>query len=65
MKKWIDRLVDTLKRLARKAAKALPAIIESVAGTMLSFLGKAVGFKAEHTRALIVFAGGLIDVWLM
>ena len=37
----------------------------SVVGAILSFLGKAVGFVAEHTWALIVFAVGLIGVWLM
>ena len=39
--------------------------MESVVGAILSFLGKAVGFVAEHTWALIVFAAGLIGVWLM
>ena len=49
LKKWLDRLADALKRLARKAAEALPAIVGSVVGANLSFLGKAVGFVAEHT----------------
>ena len=31
----------------------------------LSVLGKADGFVAEQTWALIVFVAGLIDVWLM
>ena len=48
-----------------KAAEALPATIESVVGTILSFLGKAVGFVAEHTWASIVFVEGLIAWWLM
>ena len=39
--------------------------MESVVGAILSFLGKAVGFVAEHTSALIVFAAGLVGVWLM
>ena len=65
MKKWLNRLADALKRLAGKAAEALPAIIESVVGAILTFLGKAVGFFAEHTWALIVFVAGLTGLWLM
>ena len=44
LKKWLDRLADALKRLAGKAVEALPAIVGSVVSTVLSFLGKAVGF---------------------
>ena len=62
---WLDRLADALKRLAGKAVEALPAIVESVVVVILSFLGKAVGFVAEHAWALIVFVVGLIGVWLM
>ena len=47
LKKWLDRLADALKRLARKVAEALPAIVGSVVGANLSFLGKAVGFVAN------------------
>ena len=47
--RWLDRLADALKRLARKAVEALPAILESVVDAILSFLGKVVGFAAEHT----------------
>ena len=65
MKKWLDEPADALKRLAGKADEALPAILGSVVGDILSFLGKAVGFVAEHTWALIVFVVGLIGVWLM
>ena len=65
MKKWLDRLADALKRPAEKTAEALPAIIGSVVGAILSFLGKAFGFVAEHTWALIVFVVGLVDCWLM
>ena len=64
-KKWLDRLADTLKRLAGKAVEALPAIVGSVVGAISSFLGKAVGFVAEHTWALIVFVAGLVGWWLM
>ena len=38
LKKWLDRLANVLKRIARKAVEALPAIVESVAGATLSFL---------------------------
>ena len=65
LKKWLDRLADALERLAGKAAEALPVIIGSVVGAILSLLGKVVGFVAEHTWALIVFAAGLIGVWMM
>ena len=58
LKKRLDRLQDALKRLAGKAVEALPAIVGSVVGTILSFLRKAVGFVAEHTWALIVFVVG-------
>ena len=65
MKKRLNRLADALKRLPGKAVEALPAIVESVVGTILSFLGKAVGFAAEHTWALIAFVVRLIGFWLM
>ena len=64
-KKWLDRLADALKRLAGKAIEALPAILGTVVGVILSFLRKAVGFVAEHTWTLIVLAAGLIGVCLM
>ena len=47
LKQWLDRLVDALKKFAGKAIEALPAILGSVVD--VSFLGKAVGFAAEHT----------------
>ena len=65
LKKWLDRLADALKRLPGKAAKVLPAIVGSIVGAILSFLGKAVRFVAEHTWALIVFLAGLVGWWLM
>ena len=65
LKKWLNSLADALKRLAGKAVEVLPAIVKSVVGAILSFIGKDVGFVAEHTWALIVFAAGLISVWLM
>ena len=42
LKKWLDGLADALKRLSGKADEALPAIVGSVVGAILSFLGKAV-----------------------
>ena len=65
MEKWLDRLVNAFQRLAGKTAEALPATVGSVVGAILSFLGKAVGFVAQHTWALIVFVVELIGVWLM
>ena len=65
MKKWLDKLADALKRLAGKAVEALPAIVGGVVSAILYFLGRAVGFVAEHTWSLIVFVSGLIGWWLM
>ena len=41
------------------------AIVGSIVGAILSFLGKAIVFVAEHTWALIVFAAGLIGASLI
>ena len=60
-KKWLNRLADALKIPAGLAVDTVPAIVRSVVGAILSFLGKALGFVAEHTWALIVFVAGLID----
>ena len=65
MNKCLNRLADALKRLTGKAVEELLAILGSVTGAILRFLGKAVGFLDEHTWALIVFVAGLICVWLM
>ena len=65
LKKWLNRLADALKRLVGKAAEALPAIVESIVGAILSFFGKPIGFVAEHTWNLIVFVAGLVGWWLM
>ena len=62
---WLGRLADALKRLTGKAVEALLAIVEGVVCAILSLLGKAVGFVAEHTWALTVLVVGLIGVWLM
>ena len=60
LKKWLDSLPNALKRLAGKAAEALPAIAESVVGAILSFLGNGVGFVAEHIWDLFIFVEGLV-----
>ena len=65
MKKWLDRLADPLKRLTGKAVEALPAVVGSVFVAILSFLGKAIRFVAEHIWALIAFVTGLVGWWLM
>ena len=57
-------MADALKRLAGKSAEE-PLTIVSVVGAILCFLGKAVGFVAEHTWALIVFTAGLARWSLM
>ena len=49
LKKWLDRLAGALKRLTGKTVEELPAFVGSVVGAILSLLGKAVGFVAEHT----------------
>ena len=64
-KKWLVRLANTLKSREGKAVEALTAIMGSIAGAILSFLGKALGFVAEHTWDLIVFVTGLAGWWLM
>ena len=46
LNKWLNRLADALERLAGKAVEALPDIVRSVVGAILSFLGKIVGFVA-------------------
>ena len=63
--KWLERLADALKKLAGKVVEALPAILRSTGGAILSFLGKAVGFVAEYTWALFVIVAGLVGWWLM
>ena len=53
------------QKIAGKAVEALPAIVGSVVGAILSLLGEVVVFFAEHTWVLIVFVAGLIGVWMM
>ena len=65
LKKWLDSLADALKILEKKSVEALPAIVGSDAGAILSLLSKAVEFLTKHTLALIVYVAGLIGVWLI
>ena len=65
LKKWFDRLADALKRVVGKTVEAFLVIVWSVVGTILSILGKVIGFVAKHTWDLILFVAGLIGVWLM
>ena len=65
MNKFLNRLADALTRLAGGAVETLPAVVGSVLGVILSFLGKAVGFVAGHKLIVIFFAAGLVGVWLM
>ena len=62
LKKWLDRLANTLKGPAIKAVEKLPAIVGSAVGAILNFLRKTVGFVAEHTWALIVFVARFVSV---
>ena len=68
LKKWVKDvlqcLANALKRLAGKAAAALPGIIGSVIGAVLNYLSKAVGFLAKNTWAVITLIIGIIGYWL-
>lgn len=61
LKKWLNKLVEKApsKDLQESLLKLLPAIVKSVYGAILCFLGKVVGFVAEHARALIFLFQGL------
>ena len=65
MKKWLRILADSIKRCSGKVLEVLLAIAGNIFGVILSFLGKAVGFLAEHIFALIVFVAGIFEVWLI
>ena len=45
-----------------KAVEAFPAIVGKTVSTILSFLGKAVGFVAEHALTPIAFVTGFIGI---
>ena len=68
LKKWVkdvlQRLANALKRLAGKAAAALPGIIGSIIGAVLNYLSKAVGFLAKNTWAVITLITGIIGYWI-
>ena len=62
-KKSLNRLVDTLKRLAGKVPEALSAIAGSVVrAVILRFLSKAIGFAYKHVWALITFIAQFLAV---
>ena len=65
LKKWLNKLADTLKRPAGKAIEALPAIVGNVVDAILSFLCKPVGFVVEDTWAPFAVVAGLIGVLLL
>ena len=44
----VRKVSKRAKKTSEKAVEALSTMIGSVAGAILSFLGKAVGFFAEH-----------------
>ena len=58
LKNWVDSLANALKRLAGKGVEALPVIVGSVAGAILSFFGKAV-----HGPSLLLLQDLLVGVW--
>ena len=59
-KKTLQALGRVLAKLAGKAAAELPGIIGSIVSWLLSTLGKAAGWLAEHVWALAVAVGGLL-----
>ena len=53
--------MDALKRIVGKVFQALPAIVGSVVGAILSFVDKAVGVCSwTHMGCMIVFNAKLI-----
>ena len=60
LKKWLQKLPDTLKRLAGKTVEILPAIVGNAVGAILSILSKAAEFVAKPARTLVAFLSGLI-----
>ena len=59
-KKTLQALGRVLAKLAGKAAAALPGIIGSIVSWLLSTMGEAAGWLAEHMWALAVAVGGLL-----
>ena len=60
LKKWLQKLPDTLKRLAGKTVEILPAIVGNAVGAILSILSKAAEFVAKPALTLVAFLAGLI-----
>ena len=65
MKKWLKKLASNLKRVAGKDVEAFITIVGSVAGAVLSFLGKAVALVTENAWVLTVFVARPIGEWLI
>ena len=53
------------KDLLGSLLKHFLTVVGSVAGAILSFLGKTAGFAIEHTWDLIAIVAGLVGVCLM
>jgi hypothetical protein len=64
LKEWVKHQLEAIRRLlgrlAGKAAAALPGVVGSIVSWLLSTLGKAVGWLAENTWALLVGVAGLL-----
>ena len=58
LKKWLNRVVDGLKRFNGKDVEALSAIVENVVGAIFSFLGKADRLFIEHFIEAQKYSGG-------
>ena len=61
-KKTLQALGRVLAKLAGKAAVTLSGIIGSIVSWLLSTLGKATGWLAEHLWALVVGVVGLLCI---
>jgi hypothetical protein len=65
VKKQLSHISDLLKRLAVKAADALPGIIGSVVSWLIKTAAGVVGFMAENVWVFLVTVGGLLIGYLM
>ena len=59
----LTRFKEDLSTIPQFVTKQTSLLLEAFLSNEL--LGKADGFVAEHTQALIAFAAGLIGVWPM
>ena len=66
LKKWIkknlDHLSSLLQKLALKAVDAIPGIIGSIVGWLLSTAGKVMGYMANNLWTLFMLVGGMLIV---